>query len=250
MEVRVHGPAPTHPFEAARARFEAVREIEKPVAVEVTTDPAERTRTTHGPTRHRLTVSESVVRSAIATEILLHEFAHMHRFEERHASHTVDTREAFFLASAGYRLEGDAVAHTVQIANHVRDIYADDITFEVTDGKKLASFLESELATAIADRPRAAPTGGYRLSADADPGLTAVNAAFALALLDRHGISSDHRLGDLAHAAQTDAPVVDLERFRRQFRELEDDPDERACLRTLVDLFEAYFETRNPGREN
>ncbi|MFB6353481.1 MAG: DUF5781 family protein, partial [Halobacteriales archaeon] len=128
-----------------------------------------------------------------------------------------------------------------QIANHMKDIYADDITVDVAPGDKLAAFFESELAAALADRPAARPPGWTRLTASADPDITAINAAFALALLERHDlVDSDHRLYDLAGIAADDAPAVDLAGFRRRFRELAADPDESEYRRLLVDAVRAY----------
>ncbi|MFB6113746.1 MAG: DUF5781 family protein [Halodesulfurarchaeum sp.] len=244
MELRVDGAAPARPFELARSRFEIDHDLELPVAVEIRRDPTERTRTVHEPTHHRLTVSEQVARSSLAPELAVHEFAHMRRREESHPSHMVDVSEAIYLASSGTDIDRTTVAHAYQIANHVRDIYADDITFEVASGEKLASFFESRLAEALADQSAGSRYTGYRLSAGFDPAITAVNAGFALGLLERHDVERNHRLYELAHAAQADAPRVDVSRFRREFRDLNGVPNDTSCLRTLVDLFEAYFEAR------
>ena len=244
MDVRVRGKGPVRPFETARSRFEAVHDLEKPVTIRIQPDPDVRTMATHEKNRHTLTISEAVARSSLTVELAVHEFAHMRRIEQRHPSHTVDVIEALYLASAGQQLDRETIVQAHQIANHVRDVYADDITFEIAPGEKLAGFLESELAMAIADNPRSGPADGYRRSAFADPTLTAVNAAFALALLDRHDVSTEHRLAELAHAAQTDAPNIDIEVFERYFAGLQPGPSETDCLRTLIDLFEAYFEAR------
>lgn len=244
MDLRVHGSIPTTPFEEARSRLEPSHDIEKPIDVEVSADPDGRTWTGHYQDRHVLSLSRQAATSAMATELALHEFAHMRRAEEAHPSHTVDTEEVLFLALAGNRVKSEAIPHAYQIANHIRDVYADDITLTVSSGEKLAAFLEAELAAAIRDRPGDAPTGGYSLSRTADPALTVVNAAFALALLDRHEVVADHRIPDLAHVAERDAPGIDLEPFRRRFRSLQGDPTEEECLRTFVDTIGAYFTSR------
>ncbi|MFB6266059.1 MAG: DUF5781 family protein [Halodesulfurarchaeum sp.] len=250
MDLRVEGGGPTHPFQRAATRFESGFDLAKPVEVRIKPDPNARTWTGHRHDAHVLSLSERAARSALAPELALHEFAHMRRAEEEHPSHTLDTEEALFLAFAGQQVERDVLPHAYQIANHLRDLYADELTFEVTSGGKLVSFIESELAAALADRPRDAPEAGYRLSGETDPGLTAVNAAFALALVDRHGIDTDHRLAELADAAAADAPGIDVSVFRDRFGALHSDPTERECLRTLVDLLETYFEhrARDAGR--
>ncbi|MFB6095601.1 MAG: DUF5781 family protein [Halodesulfurarchaeum sp.] len=244
MDLRLDGQVPRRPFHRAAAKFETGFGLEKPVVVQIRSDPEARTWTGHRSDDHVLTLSERAARSALATELAVHEFAHMRRAEENHPSHTLETEEALFLAFAGREVERDALAHAYQIANHLRDLYADELTFEVTSGGKLISFIESELAAALADRPCDGPETGYRLSGESDPGLTAVNAAFALALVDRHGIDADHRLADLAGAAAADAPGIDVTVFRDRFGELESNPTEQECLRTLVDLLETYFEHR------
>jgi hypothetical protein len=148
----------------------------------------------------------------------------------------------------------------------MKDIYADDITLRVGPTNKLVSFLESELAAAVADRPARGGRGpkgvgpspgrggggpdgdgparerdGLRLTGMADPEMTAVNAAFALALVERHDlVDSDHRLYDLAHAAANDAPEVSLSGFKHRFKSLGPDPDESEYRRALVDATREY----------
>ena len=235
------GPGPSAPFLRARDRFETEYDLERPVAVRVRADPDERTWAAHGETRHVLNISRAAAASAMAAELALHEFAHMRRYEEGHASHTQLTEEALYLAFAGHRVERRKVVHSYQIANHMKDIYADDITVDVAPGDKLVAFFESGLAAALADRPAARPPGWTRLTPAADPDITAINAAFALALLERHDlVEPDHRLYDLAAIAAADAPTVDQGRFQRRFRDLVDDPGRSEYRRLLVDAISDY----------
>jgi hypothetical protein len=123
----------------------------------------------------------------------------------------------------------------------MKDIYADDITLSVAPGDRLVSFLEASLAAAVADRPAAVPGGWQRLTPAADPDITAVNAAFALALVERHDlVDEDHRIYDLAHAAANDAPSIGLAAFKRRFGSLADDPDESEYRKALVDVTRSY----------
>ncbi|MHC3436817.1 DUF5781 family protein [Natrialbaceae archaeon A-gly3] len=247
MDVRVHGSGPTAPFLGARDLFETEHDLSLPVHVRVREDPDERTWAGHYDDRHVLNISRQAASSALARELALHEFAHMARYEEGHPSHVQSTEEVLYLALAGKSVERQKLAHCYQIANHVKDIYADDITLAVGPGEKLLAFLESSLAAALADRPRTpARTGLERISPAADHEITAVNAAFALALAERHDLlEDDHRLYDLAHAAAMDAPAVDFEWFRRQFRELARDPDSSAYRRTLVEVTRSYVGSRS-----
>ncbi|PSQ29423.1 hypothetical protein BRD09_06380 [Halobacteriales archaeon SW_10_68_16] len=240
MDVDVCGPGPAAPFLGARDLFETERTLERPVTVRVVADPEERTRVSHDADGHRLTISRQAATSAMARELALHEYAHMHHHERDHPSHTQPTEEAIFLALAGHSVERHKLTHCYQIANHMKDIYADDLWLDIAPADKLVDYLESSLAAAVADRPRD-PPAWERLTPAADPEITAVNAAFALGLVERHGlVGADHRIYDLAHAAAADAPGVDLVAFKRRFRTLAPDPDESEYRKALVDVTRAY----------
>ena len=186
----------------------------------------------------------------MARELALHEFAHMHHYEQNHPSHTQSTEEAIYLALAGKRVERRKLTHCYQIANHMKDIYADDIWLSVAPADKLVAFLESSLATALADHPPerkgwpfADETGAQplRRTPAADPEITAVNAAFALGLLERHELlTKRHRIRDLARAAASDAPHIEFERFQTLFQTLARDPDESEYRKALVEATSAY----------
>ncbi|SIS09296.1 DUF5781 family protein [Natronorubrum thiooxidans] len=251
MDLRIQGPGPTSPFLSARDLFETEHDLSLPVYVQLRDDPDERTWAGHHDDRHVLNISQQAASSAMARELALHEFAHMARHEQEHPSHIQSTEEVLYLALAGKRVERRKLSHCYQIANHMKDIYADDITLAVGPGQKLLSFLESSLAMALADRPNTPSRSGLeRLSASADPEITAVNAAFALALAERHDlVEEDHRLYDLAHAAAMDAPDVDFEGFKRRFRELACDPDSSTYRQILVDATRAYVGGEGPAAD-
>jgi hypothetical protein len=242
MDIRVQGGGTPAPFLSAADLLETEYDLERPVRVQVREDPDERTWAAHYDDHHVLNISRQAATSAMARELALHELSHMARNEEGHASHTQSTEEALFLALTGKSVERRKLAHCYQIANHMKDIYADDITVSVAPGEKLVYFLESKLAAALADRPVEGPRpDSRRATPAADPDITAVNAAFALALVERHDlIGEDHRIYDLAHAAGNDAPGVDLNAFRERFRSLGEDPSESDYRKALVDVTRAY----------
>lgn len=246
MDVRVQGTAPADPFLSAADLFETQFELEHPVRVRVRDDPDQRTWAAHYSNAegdyHVLNISRRAATSVMARELAIHEFSHMARYEERHASHTQSTEEALYLALAGESVERRKLAHCYQIANHMKDIYADDLTLSVTPAEKLVQFLVSQVATALSDRPRPDPRPDSRLAtAGADPEITAVNAAFALAICERHDlVEADHRLYDFARVAAADAPSVDLDRFRRRFRSLGADPTESDYRKALVEVTREY----------
>ena len=241
MDVRVTGRGPAEPFLSARDLLATEYDLQLPVVVTVRENPDERTMASHYDDRHELIVSRRAASSAMARELALHEFAHMVRYEEAHPSHRQSTDEALFLALAGRSVERRKLSHCYQIANHMKDIYADDITLDIGPTAKLVAFMESSLARALADSPPSAPRAWERRTSAADPDITAVNAAFALALLERHdAIDADHRLYDLADAAAADAPEVPMSGFKRRFRSLGEDPDESEYRKTLVDVTREY----------
>ena len=248
MDIRVRGAVPPDPFLGAAALFETEHDLSLPVDVRVRDNPEERTWAGHYDDRHVLNISRKAATSAMARELALHELSHMARYEEPHPSHHQSTDEALFLALSGASVERRKLAHCYQIANHMKDVYADDITLSVGPGGKLVTFFESRLAAAVADRPRdySAPEAGSapdsRLeTGSSDPDITAVNAAFALAMCERHGlVDDDHRLYDLAHAAADDAPGVDVPAFTRLFGSLADDPSESEYRKALVDAARLY----------
>jgi hypothetical protein len=244
MDVRVQGGASPDPFLGAADLLATEHDLDRPVHVRVRNDPDERTWAAHYDDYHVLNISRQAATSAMARELALHELAHMARHEQGHASHTQSTDEALFLALSGRTVERRKLAHCYQIANHMRDIYADDITLDVAPAAKLVQFLESKLAAAVADAPgptETRPTGAGPARDGADPDITAVNAAFALGLVERHGlVDDDHRLYDLARAAAADAPAVGVDGFKRRFRSLVDDPTESDFRRDLVSVTKEY----------
>jgi hypothetical protein len=250
MDVHVRGTAPPSPFLSARDVFETEYDLSLPVRIRIREDPDERTWTAHPGDYHVLNISRQAATSAMARELALHEYAHMHRHEQAHPSHTQSTEEALFLALSGRTVERRKLVHCYQIANHMKDIYADDITLSLGPADKLVSFLESGLATALADRPGPPPRPEFqRLSSASDPEITAVNAAFALALVERHGlVDPDHRLYDLAHAAARDAPGIDFSAFKARFRGLVDDPDESEYRKALVETTRSYALPSESGK--
>ena len=242
MDVRVQGAVAPDPFLSAAALLETEYELTNPVVVQVRDNPDERTWAAHYENRHVLNISQQAATSVMARELALHEFAHMARYEQHHASHTQSTEEALFLALAGESVERRKLSHCYQIANHMKDIYADDITLDLAPATKLIDFFAAKLATALADKPLEDGRPNSRLETPgSDPEITAVNAAFALALVERHAlVDSSHRLYDLAAAASSDAPSVNLEAFKRQFKSLGVDPSESEYRKTLVDVTRAY----------
>ena len=240
MELYVHGSANPGPFLSARDCFETEFDLEHPVHVKLRDDPDERTWAAHYDGYHILNVSKRTATSALARELALHEFAHMRRYEEGHASHLQSSREALYLALTEPRNDCDLTLHGLQIANHMKDIYADDLTLSVGPGDKLVSFLESSLASAVLDQDT---------SSDESSAITAVNAAFALALCERHDlIDDDHRLYDLAHAAAHDAPAMPLAEFKQRFRSLTPDPTETEYRRELVGTIRSYARVHQAAR--
>lgn len=247
MEVQVQGGARPTPFLRARDAFQTEFDLERPVKVFVRDDPDERTWTSHTEDHHRLNISVAAARGGMARELALHEFAHMFRHEEGHASHIQSTREAIYLAGTGRSVQRERVLQCYQIANHMKDIYADDLTLRVTPPERLIAFLESSVAGWLADGPTTfVPVDATPASPRPDPDIRAVNAAFALGLLERHDVlPADHRIRELADLVAADAPNVPFDRYRRLFRTLPEDPDTSTYRRQLVDIAREHLTNEN-----
>ena len=241
MDVRVQGAVAPGPFLSAADLLETEYSLSQPVEVHIRENPDERTWAAHYDDHHVLNISRQAATSVLARELALHEFAHMARYEQRHASHTQSTDEALFLALSGESVERQKLAHCYQIANHMKDIYADDITLSLAPASKLVDFFASKLATAISDHNSDESGFSPVETTGADPEMTVVNAAFALALVERHGlVNTEHRLYELADTAADIAPEVDLAGFKRRFKTLGDDPTESEYRKSLVEMTRAY----------
>ena len=240
MDVRVQGTVAPDPFLSAADLLETEYSLARPVEVHIRENPDERTWAAHYDAYHVLNISRQAATSVMARELALHEFAHMARYEQQHASHMQSTDEALFLALAGESVERHKLAHCYQIANHMKDIYADDITLSLAPATKLLDFFAGELAAAISDATDDRPDS-TRETGGVDPELTVVNAAFALALIERHRLADgDHRLYGLAETAAEAAPTVDLEAFKQRFKSLSEDPSESEYRKSLVEMTHAY----------
>lgn len=244
MEVAVQNGANPTPFLQARDRFETEFDIERPVKVFVRSDPYQRTVTAHYPTYHTLSMSAIAANSEMAAQLTLHEFAHMVRYEQGHMSHHSSTIEGLYLAAGGRSVSEDRLAHCLQIANHLKDIYADDLTIEVSVPTRLVDFFEASLATTLINRESGSPPrGGNRVTRQNDKAIAAINAAFAIALLDRHDLlPNNHRLFQFADTIASDAPMVPFDHFRTLFYSLEENPTASEYRRVLVDAFSTYLE--------
>ncbi len=251
MEVRVQHGARATPFLQARDTFETEYDLELPVKVFVREDPDERTWTGHHPTHHVLNIGRAAAHGAMARELAIHEFSHMHRHEQGHSSHRQSTAEAIYLSAAGRRVPKARITQCYQIANHMKDIYADDLTVQVTPTDKLVRYLEASLAAAVAGNGhRPAIEAAERVTPRTDPDIAAVNAAFALGLVERHGlVEADHPLQHLARIAANDAPNVPFEQFHTLFRDLGRSPTSSEYRRWLVDATSIYLGTEQPAAD-
>ena len=243
MEVNVRGGAPPGPFRSAAEMLETRYDVETPVYVTVAEDPDTRTHVVHYREHHEVVISAAAVSSAMARELILHEFAHVVRNEEGHSSHHLETTEAVMIGAAGRHVPRPKLIHCYQIANHMRDIYADDITLDLLPPQKLMSYLTSAVAAAVTEASH--PTMGPHsrlVSRAPDPEITAVNAAFAMGVARRHGVDPRaHRLEALAHAAADDAPRIDVDIFADRFAKLQADPSTREYRRDLVEMMRTYL---------
>jgi hypothetical protein len=243
MEVNVRDGAPPGPFLSAAEMLETRYDVDAPVFVTVVEDPDTRTHVVHYDDHHEVVISAAAVSSAMARELILHEFAHVVRNEQGHTSHHLEPTEAVMIGAAGRRVARPKIIHCYQIANHMRDIYADDITLDLLPPDKLMAYLASAVAHAVSEAQHHMMGPRSRLVSRApDPEITAVNAAFALGVARRHNVDpAVYRLEALAHAAGDDAPRIDIDGFADRFARLRADPSTREYRRALVETLQTYL---------
>jgi len=182
------------PFLGAADLFETEWSLDDPVHVKVR-DPDERTWAGHYDGYHVLNVSKRAATSAMARELAVHELSHMARYEEgARVSHPIDRGGA---VPRALRRDGGAPQARALLPDR-----------EPHEGHLRRRHHALGRARGQAPRlPRVDPRGRRRrptpslpgrrppVTAGADPEITAVNAAFALALVERHDIAGPgHRI--------------------------------------------------------
>lgn len=176
MELDFDGTGPTAPFLGTRDLFRTEHDLEWPVTIRMREDPDERKCVSHDADNHRLTIYRQAVTSAIARELALHEFAYMHHAEVDPLT-TPSTEERLFLSLSGRTIERRTLTQCYRIANHTRDIYADDIWLNVALADKLVTFSKRVWLQRWQIVPKAglpgidSPTAHTRISPRSTPGL-------------------------------------------------------------------------------
>lgn len=160
-------------------------EIKEPIQVEIDKDLPYSGYTTTRNGRTVIVVSAAAIQNESAVNLLIHELSHIYCMQVRHPSHNNE----FISTIIGWAVHGQVV-HEYQeriihnIINHLMDLYADDIAFQVMHSH--ANQLQlSEFFLQWIHEPSKAKDPVQRAWENAE---TVVSAAFAEASLKRHDI--------------------------------------------------------------
>lgn len=222
-------------FESVDGRYaELGHRLKSPVTVEIVAMPIMGASKSLKD-RHTLFVSVQAVESGMLDGLIAHEFGHMLRTEEGHASHSPEVYSAM---EKEVRIPRGADEAFGQAFNHVQDIYADDLAFPVfngIDGRRAYDFF----ATWVDNNVNARGKGRWQ-----NLGLAASNG-FAIGNLVRHRlIAKDDPLWDRARAFDRASGFETVEAFVEFYAGLPENPAPRAFIDDVKGLAELM--TKSP----
>jgi len=176
---------------------------------------------------YRLHVASFAVRSGMLDGLIAHEMGHMIRMERHHPSHDPALHGRVFstvripLASRRGFL---AVAR--EMINHVEDIYADDLSFEIIGGSRAAVFFSDWI-----DRSSFIGRDAWQTIGNA------ISIAFVLGNMQRHGIVPAHDVERRVNGFAKKAGLHSLNPMTSAFRDLPKTDDAapiEAAIQALV----------------
>lgn len=131
-----------------------------------------------------IVVSGNTVKGDMALSLLIHELSHVYRTQTRHPSHNPE----LLTSVAAWVMHGKAVLPYQEkiiysIFNTIQDVYADDISFKVFAKTSMDADLNEFFMSWIHEPVKAKTTEQKWENAE-----KLINAAFAQANLERHGI--------------------------------------------------------------
>jgi hypothetical protein len=135
-----------------------------------------------------IVVAGRAVESGMIEGLLIHELCHIYRTEQKHPSHNKDllNRVGYHLLHE-YELSKDYQVKTIQQAvNHIQDLYADDISFQVF--KKSHVFTEEQAHAFFLDWINQEPAKGKSVKTRWLNVGTMLNNCFAFSNLTRHKV--------------------------------------------------------------
>jgi hypothetical protein len=135
-----------------------------------------------------IVVAGRAVESGMIEGLLIHELCHIYRTEQKHPSHNKEllNRVGYHLLHE-YELSRDYQVKTIQQAvNHIQDLYADDISFQVF--KKSHVFTEEQAHAFLLDWINDTPLKGKSVKTRWLNVGTMLNNCFAFSNLTRHKI--------------------------------------------------------------
>lgn len=176
---------------------------------------------------YRLHVASFAVQSGMLDGLIAHEMGHMIRMERHHPSHdpalhgrVLGTVRIPLASRRGFL----AVAR--ELINHVEDIYADDLSFEIIGGSRAGVFFSDWI-----DRSSFIGSDAWQTIGNA------VSIAFALGNMQRHGIIPARDIERRVNGFAKRAGLQSLKAMTSAFSELPKTDDAaliEATIRALV----------------
>jgi len=167
-----------------------------------------------------IVVAGRAVESGMIEGLLIHELCHIYRTEQNHPSHNKDllNRVGYHLLHE-YELHKDYQVKTIQQAvNHIQDLYADDISFQVF--RKSHAFTEEQAHAFFLDWIDDTPAGGRSIRTRWINIDVMLNNCFAFSNLTRHGVRDiDGKVQKAVEAflSQTDEAISQASPYFKEF---------------------------------
>jgi hypothetical protein len=186
-----------------------------------------------------IVVAGRAVESGMIEGLLIHELCHIYRTEQKHPSHNKElmNRVGYHVLHE-YELSKDYQVKTIQQAvNHIQDLYADDISFQVF--KKSHVFTEEQAHAFFLDWINDTPLKGKSVRTRWLNVGTMLNNCFAYSNLTRHKIRDIKGKAQKAveqFLSQTDEDVKEAHLYFKEFMtNLKEDVSEQQFERDLTE---------------
>jgi hypothetical protein len=167
-----------------------------------------------------IVVAGRAVESGMVEGLLIHELCHIYRTEQNHPSHNKEllNRVGYHVLHE-YELSKDYQVKTIQQAvNHIQDLYADDVSFQVF--KKSQTFTEEQAHAFFLDWINDTPAKGKSIRIRWLNVGTMLNNCFAFSNLTRHKIKDTEGKVEKAveqYLSQTDEDMKEAHLYFRDF---------------------------------
>ena len=172
----------------------------------------------------RLHIGVQAMSSGMLDGLIAHEVGHMYRIQQGHPSHSADVHGRL-LSSVGVRGKGggEFLAVARLALNHVEDIYADDLAFDVIGGERARMFFTDWIRRSTVSRSKRWETVANE-----------VTVAFGLGNMERHGVQPEDIVLRETREFSGRAGLNFLPQLVAAFRDLPKTGDVETAIRELL----------------